>query len=154
MRGRYENGDPSTPWLELLSEAAYMPTGVDPTEATPDLLRDWELCFGETDVRCGGMETAVYVGRLEMPAEWREVVSVEKECVVLVAGLGVCSQELGSETGDALSLLASRGLVLAAKVTARQKLPVTTRNRQAAYSQQHELPRAIKGRIVQPGAID
>jgi len=117
VRARYDNGDPATPWLELLSAEGFAPSDLDPSSSSPELLPDWELRLVGAEVRCGREGRLLYEGDLEIPPEWREAVIAEGECVVLEAGIGVCSQELGSALGESLATLSARGLVLVARVT-------------------------------------
>jgi hypothetical protein len=58
------------------------------------------------------------IGDIEQPDEWRDFVRDEGQCLVLVTGIGLDSNELGSAFESALGSLAHRGMVISARVAA------------------------------------
>ena len=108
---REENGDVTSPWLNLCIEAGLITLCPDVFDASPALVDGWSLRIEGDKVVCGSPRGPLYEGSLETPADWLEALAQERRCIIFVTGLGVNSDTVGDGFEPALNLLASRGLV-------------------------------------------
>ncbi|HTW97599.1 MAG TPA: hypothetical protein VMD59_02420 [Acidimicrobiales bacterium] len=118
LRAREEDGDSVSPWLDLLLKQGFVPVGPDVMDVRPARLPDWRVDVVDGFLTCGTNDRLLISGALEVPEQWRAAVREEGQCVVLVAALGVSSNELGPDFDAALNSLASGGLVACAAVAA------------------------------------
>jgi hypothetical protein len=120
MRTRESNDEFSSPWINFLLDQGLSLLGPDVMDAVPDFLTGWHLNVDANGtVDCGRRGLQFYSGELEVPSTWREAVTLEGECLLVVSAFGVNSDELGTVFEGALSAFAGRGLVVGATIAAR-----------------------------------
>jgi hypothetical protein len=116
---RTETGDGMNLWLEFVLKQGFLPVAPHVMHATPELLPGWTVDFRDGMLVCSADEgRGLIEATLETSDTWREAVRREGQCLVVVAGLGLSSDEVGSGFDAALNVLAGRGLVVAATVSA------------------------------------
>lgn len=116
-----ENGETINPWLTTWLEAGFALLAPDVLDATPAIVEGWSLRVEGGKITCGSSEGALFEGEIDTPRPWLEIIASERQCVVLVVGIGVDSTELGPGTGSALNLLASKGAVAGGTVEVTNK---------------------------------
>lgn len=113
---REENGDTTRPWLNLALEQGFTRIAPDVLDAAPALLKGWCLDVTGELIECGTDHLKLFSGTLDIPSGWFEALQAEGQCLVIAAGLGVSSTELGSDAVGALNALAAKGLVACTRV--------------------------------------
>lgn len=119
ISARTETGDGKSLWLEFVLDQAFVPVGSDVMDAIPDVLASWTVDLRDGVAVCsadGGHE--LIAAPLETSDMWRDSVRSEGQCLVVVAGLGLSTNEVGIGFHAALNAMADRGLVVAATVSA------------------------------------
>jgi hypothetical protein len=109
-----ETGDNKSFFLESVLEHGFLPIGPDVLDAAPELLPGWTVDLREGLLVCGADGSRNLISAdLEISDAWRDAVRSEGSCLVVVAGIGVSTSEIGPGFAAALNDLAERGLVVA-----------------------------------------
>ncbi len=113
-----ESGDLMSVWLNDVFEHGFTLAMPDVLDATPDDIPGWEIRAIDGLLTCASNDETLFEGTPERPNEWNDILHKEGKCLVLVAALGVSTNELGWDTARALNELARQGLVACGCVAA------------------------------------
>ncbi|HZT96402.1 MAG TPA: hypothetical protein VFB34_06150, partial [Chloroflexota bacterium] len=107
-----ENGERTSPWLDLLLGDGLQLLPPDVFDAQPQIVDGWTLRIAGSNVTCQTPRGALSEGLLEMPKPWLAALAAERSCVVVATGIAVDGDRLGPDLEPALNSLAANGLVV------------------------------------------
>jgi len=113
-------------WLTTWLKVGFTLLAPDVFDATPEILKGWTLRVEGTTVICGTSDVTLFEGKLPTPRPWLESIVSERQCLVVVVGIGVDSNEIGNGASVALNMLASKGFVGGATVGVTGTLGLNT----------------------------
>ncbi len=144
FRARTESGKWVSPWFAGCLEAGFTLLAPPVLDAVPNFIDRWTLSVEGSVVTCGPPADALYVGPAETPRPWVQALLAERQCILLVAGVGISSDITGARCRDALDNLAHKGLLAGGTVDVAGGLGLTTTLGVSAALAQAEKQRTLE----------